>query len=113
MFKSGKWSNVYHLAFLGLRRTGKTFLMKQLLSQVTNIPKVYLDVSKINTTPQEFSKSLVVALFQAIYKKDFITVSEIRLETKKKEIYNKLTTYLKIIEFWETIWVLVRALCLL
>ena len=68
LFGSGDWDNTCHLALLGLRRTGKTFLLKHFLDHFVDrgqFQVVYLDISKVANSPRDFARSLVLACLQA------------------------------------------------
>lgn len=68
LFRAGEWDNTCHLALLGLRRTGKTFLIKHFLDHVVDdgvLLPVYLDVSKVANSPRDFARSLVLVCLQA------------------------------------------------
>jgi AAA+ ATPase superfamily predicted ATPase len=51
------WKNTYHLAFLWLRRTGKTYLLNHFLTQNKDkVNIVYFNISKFKISPYSFSK---------------------------------------------------------
>ncbi|MBT7066428.1 MAG: hypothetical protein HN919_09010 [Verrucomicrobia bacterium] len=68
LFQKGEWDNTCHLALLGLRRTGKTFLIKHFLDHAVEpqtAHRVYLDLSKSANSPRDFAQSMVRAALQA------------------------------------------------
>jgi len=63
IFKNSIWQNTYHLAFLWLRRTGKTYLVKYFYSQVLNNYKdiniIFVDISKLTESIIYFCEYII------------------------------------------------------
>ncbi len=68
IFLWSNWQNTYHLAFLWLRRTGKTYLLNHFLNENKNKVKiVYFNTSKFKISPYSFSKWLLENILSVIY----------------------------------------------
>jgi hypothetical protein len=68
LFLLWKWQNTYHIAFLWLRRTGKTYLLNHFLNQNKNKVKIiYFNTSKFKISPYGFSKWLFETILNVIY----------------------------------------------
>lgn len=101
IFLSGKWQNTYNLAFLGLRRTGKTFLIKELLNHHSkDIHTFYFDLSNLNTTPLNFSNEIIYKLFSGIDSKNYSDLDEIRIGVQDKDILDAIKNHQNIIKKW-------------
>lgn len=99
IFLSGKWQNTYNLAFLGLRRTGKTFLIKELLNHHSkDIHTFYFDLSNLNTTPLNFSNEIIYKLFSGIDSKNYSDLDEIRIGVQDKDILDAIKNHQNIIK---------------
>lgn len=68
IFLSWNWQNTYHLAFLWLRRTGKTYLLNHFLNlNKHTVHIVYFNTSKFKISPYSFSKWLLESILNVIY----------------------------------------------
>ena len=69
IFKNSFWQNTYHLAFLGLRRTGKTYLVKYFYSQVIkkykNINIIFVDISKLTENIKYFCEYILYEIIKS------------------------------------------------
>jgi AAA+ ATPase superfamily predicted ATPase len=74
-FKQGKRFNTSHLAFLGLRRTGKTYLVKEFASIIQHHHKevipLFIDISKLTENISFFCDTLL-SEFAKSYKKSYL-----------------------------------------
>jgi hypothetical protein len=89
LFGSGNWDNTCHLALLGLRRTGKTFLLKHFLDHFVNrrqFEVVYLDISKVANSPRDFARSLVLACLQAATGARGVELMPLALQTGNSDL---------------------------
>ncbi|MDR0651404.1 MAG: AAA family ATPase [Candidatus Peribacteria bacterium] len=97
-FTSKKWQNTYHLAFLGLRRTGKTTLIQQLFEYYSKGQLTfYFDFSALATTPLNFSRELIFALFSKIDGNMYIDLDELRINQTQPELLEAVKNYQKVI----------------
>jgi len=73
-FKQGKWLNTSHLAFLGLRRTGKTYLIKEFASLILKKHKeiipIFIDISKLTDNIRFFCDT-ILSEFAKSYEKSY------------------------------------------
>jgi predicted AAA+ superfamily ATPase len=76
-FQQGNWLNTSHLAFLGLRRTGKTYLVKYFYTLVKehhkDIIPLFIDISKLTESVKYFCDSILSELTKS-YKNTYIDV---------------------------------------
>jgi AAA+ ATPase superfamily predicted ATPase len=74
-FKEGKRLNTSHLAFLGLRRTGKTYLVKEFVSLIMqkhkDIIPLFIDISKLTEEIKSFCDT-ILSEFAKSYEKSYI-----------------------------------------
>jgi len=90
LFLNWNWKNTYHHAFLGLRRTGKTYLLQHFASQSKEKVKiVYLNISKYKISPYSFSLWFISQFIDAIY-------------WKPGDIYDKVDD-VQILKQWQNI----------
>jgi len=98
IFSQNKRKNIYNVALLWLRRTGKTCLIKNILNNYCKeFFSVYLDFSNINTTPSNFSKNFVLKLFSWIYKKQYFELDDLRIDIDDNQILNYFKNYQQIL----------------
>jgi len=68
-FKNWVWQNTYHLAFLWLRRTGKTYLVKYFYSQIIQKHKdiniIFVDISKLTENIKYFCEYMLYEIIKS------------------------------------------------
>jgi len=76
-FKNWIWLNTSHLAFLWLRRTWKTYLVKYFLKNVNqkeeNIITIFVDISKLTESIRYFCDSILLELAKS-YNKSYLDI---------------------------------------
>ncbi len=91
-FLNWNWQNTFHLAFLGLRRTWKTYLLTHFLQKKKKFVKtVYFNVSKFKVSPYSFSMWLIETFLKALYwekENIFEEIDDLNILKKIKSIEN-------------------------
>jgi len=96
LFRAGNWDNTCHLAVLGLRRTGKTFLIKHFLNHVVDRNEanpVYVDVSKVANSPRDFARSLVLACLQSVTDSRSSDLLDLALRTGNNDLVRAIDRF--------------------
>lgn len=99
LFRRGEWDNTCHLALLGLRRTGKTFLLKHFLDHLVDhdaMHTAYLDVSKIANSPRDFARSMVVAALQSATASRSEELLDLALQTEHQELIRAIDRFQRV-----------------
>ncbi|MBT3296819.1 MAG: ATP-binding protein, partial [Verrucomicrobia bacterium] len=99
LFRRGEWDNTCHLALLGLRRTGKTFLLKHFLDHLVDhdaMHTAYLDVSKIANSPRDFARSMVLAALQSATGSRSEELLDLALQTEHQELIRAIDRFQRV-----------------
>lgn len=106
-FKKSIWQNTYHIAFLWLRRTGKTYLVKYFYSQVLQKHKdiniIFVDISKLTESIKYFCEYIIDEIIKSYnfenYDKEmfFYDLKDDKIFSQYK-IYSKQTDKAKIFD---------------
>ena len=87
LFSKGVWDNTSHVALLGLRRTGKTFLIKHYFSRLPRaLTPVFFDFSKFANTPRDFSRNLIRKVLEASVSMPTSRLLPMALESKNDHL---------------------------
>lgn len=92
----GPWDNTSHLAILGLRRTGKTFLIRHFLDETiakADVCVQYVDVSKIANSPRDFAKNYVRSALAAWTQRESDDLLELALETENRRVIERVSQF--------------------